>query len=80
VNSGEFCPHEDCLFDPNQNPASAASNGTWVANVEVAFAETDKHAGLMIDQVGTNLVPVLINYRVPLPGWCFRDVPIAAHV
>jgi len=50
-------------------------NGKWVANVEIAFAETDAHAGLMIDQVGTNLIPVLIGYRVPLPGWCSGQCP-----
>jgi hypothetical protein len=77
VNSGVFCPREDCLFDPSQNfpYPLPPSNGTWVANVEIAFAETDRHAGLMIDQVGTNLVPVLIGYRVPLPGWCSGQCP-----
>jgi hypothetical protein len=77
VNSGVFCPRQDCLFDPRQNfpyPAPP-NNGTWVANVEIAFAETDRHAGLMIDQVGTSLVPVLIGYRVPRPGWCSGKCP-----
>jgi hypothetical protein len=77
VNSGELCPRQDCLFDPSQNfPVSPPpDNGTWVANVEIAFAETDAHAGLMIDQVGTNLIPVLIGYRVPLRGWCSGQCP-----
>jgi hypothetical protein len=33
------------------------------------------HAGLMIGQVGTNLVSVLIGYRVPLSGWCSGQCP-----
>ena len=77
VDSGVLCPRVDCLFDPTQNfpyPAPPHS-GTWVANVEIAFAGTDKHAGLMIEHVGTNLVPTLIGYRAPLPGWCSGTCP-----
>jgi hypothetical protein len=77
INSGSFCPHEDCLFDPNQNfPAPVPpSGGQWVANAEIAFAETDKHAGLHVAQVGSGLVPVLIGYRVPLSTWCSGTCP-----
>jgi hypothetical protein len=77
VNSGSFCPREDCLFDPTQNfpYPLPPSGGTWVANVEIAFAGTDKHAGLHIARVGSRLVPVLIGYRAPLPGWCSGNCP-----
>jgi hypothetical protein len=77
VNRGLFCPRQDCLFDPAQNfpYPQPPDGGTWVANVEVAFAGTDEHAGLHIAQVGSKLVPVLIGYRVPLPGWCSGTCP-----
>ena len=77
INSGFFCPVEDCLFDPAQNfpYPQPPDGGTWVANVEIAFAGTDKHAGLHIAQVGSGLVPVLIGYRAPLPGWCSGNCP-----
>jgi hypothetical protein len=77
VGSGELCPRQDCLFDPNQNfpYQPAPSGGTWTTNVEIAFAGTDQHAGLMIAKVGIQLVPVLIGYRVPLPGWCSGTCP-----
>lgn len=78
VNSGLFCPVEDFLFDPVQ-PAcpypQPPAGGTWVANVEIAFAGTDQHAGLNVAQVGNNLVPVLIGYRAPSPGWCSGACP-----
>lgn len=72
IDSGQFCPSSDCLFDPNQNfpyPAPPDS-GTWVANAEISFAQTDKHAGMNIATVGGKLVPVLIGYRVPVSSWC----------
>jgi hypothetical protein len=77
VNSGFFCPRQDCLFDPAQNfpHPQPPAGGTWVANAEVAFAGTDEHAGLQIAQVGSKLVPVLIGYRVPLRGWCSGVCP-----
>jgi hypothetical protein len=77
VNSGFFCPSQDCLFDPAQNfpYPLPPDGGQWVANVEIAFAGTDQHAGLHIAQVGSKLVPVLIGYRVPLPGWCSGTCP-----
>lgn len=77
INSGFFCPREDCLFDPNQNfpYPSPPEGGQWVANAEIALAQTDKHAGLHIAQVGSGLVPVLIGYRVPLPDWCSGECP-----
>jgi hypothetical protein len=69
---GLFCPDVDCLFEPNRNYPAAVppDGGTWVASVEIAFAGTDEHAGLHVAQVGSKLVPVLIGYRVPSPGWC----------
>jgi hypothetical protein len=77
VNSGVLCPRQDCLFDPSRNfPYPPPPNsGTWVASVEIAFAESEVHAGLMIDRIGASLTPVLIGYRVPLPGWCSGQCP-----
>lgn len=77
INSGNLCPQEDCLFDPNQNfpYPMPPSGGRWVANAEVAFAETDRHAGLNIAAVDADLVPVLIGYRVPLLTWCSGTCP-----
>ena len=72
VNSGILCPAQDCLFDPAQNfpfPPPPAS-GQWVAGVEVAFAGRSEHAGIQIARVGNSLVPKLIGYRTPQPGWC----------
>jgi hypothetical protein len=72
VNSGFLCPEPACLFDPNANfpvpqpPASSA----WIGNVEVAFNGTNEHAGFQVAMQGTDVVPVLIGYRVPRPGWC----------
>ena len=82
INSGLLCPREDCLFDPNQNfPMPEPPNGgQWVANVEVAFAQTDEHAGFQVAQVGSDLVPVLIGYRVPLLTWCSGTCPTASVI
>src|SRR5262249_50532522 len=44
-SSGNLCPAESVMFKPGipcPYPEPPAS-GTWVANAEVAFAETDKH-------------------------------------
>jgi len=72
VNTGFLCPRADCLFDLSQNfpYPQPPSGGTWVASAEIAFAGTDEHAGLHVAKVGSSYVPVLIGYRVPLPGWC----------
>jgi hypothetical protein len=72
VNTGFFCPRVDCLFDPTQNfpYPPPPSGGDWVATVEIAFGGTALHAGLHVAKVGDSYVPVLIGYRVPLPGWC----------
>ena len=77
INSGFLCPAEDCLFDPNQNfpYPMPPDGGQWVANAEIAFAGTDKHAGVQIAQVGSSLVPVLIGYRTPLLDWCSGSCP-----
>lgn len=72
VNTGFLCPRADCVFDPTQNfpYPQPPSGGTWVASAEIAFAGTNQHAGLHVAKVGSSYVPVLIGYRVPLPGWC----------
>jgi hypothetical protein len=77
LDSGNFCPNEDCLFDPDQNfPYPIPPHGgQWVANAEIAFAETDRHAGLEIEAVGRTLIPDLIGYRVPLLTWCSGSCP-----
>jgi len=77
IGGGSLCPQEGCLFDPNREfPATVAPNGgQWVASAEIAFAQTDKHAGIQIAQVGSSLVPVLIGYRMPLSTWCSGTCP-----
>ncbi len=80
VSSGSLCPSQACLFDPNQNYPypMPPTGGQWVGNAEIAFAQTDKHAGLNIAAVGASLVPVLIGYRVPLLTWCSGSCPSSA--
>jgi hypothetical protein len=77
INSGFFCPRADCLFDPNQNfpYPQPPTGGEWVANAEIAFGGTAEHAGLHVARVDETYVPVLIGYRVPLPGWCSGSCP-----
>jgi len=80
ISSGMLCPQESCLFDPDHNfpyPLPPAG-GQWVANAEVAFSETDRHAGLNVAQVGSNIVTVLIGYRAPLLKWCSGGCPSSA--
>ena len=72
INSGQLCPFVEGLFDPNQNfpyPLPPAG-GQWIGNAEVAFAETDKHAGFNVARAAMGVIPVLIGYRVPLLTWC----------
>ncbi len=80
IDGGQFCPRQDCLFDPSQNfPYPEPPNGgQWVGNAEIAFAGTDQHAGLNIAEVAGALVPVLIGYRVPLLAWCSGGCPSSA--
>ena len=82
IDSGQFCPTQDCLFDPSQNfpYPDPPSDGQWVANAEIAFAGTDQHAGLNIADVGGSLVPVLIGYRVPLLTWCSGGCPSSVSI
>lgn len=82
IDSGQFCPAEDCLFDPSQNfpYPDPPSGGQWIANAEIAFAGTDQHAGLNIAMVGGAMAPVLIGYRVPLPGWCSGGCPSSVAI
>lgn len=79
IDSGQFCPTQDCLFDPSQNYPypEPPSGGQWVANAEISFAGTDQHAGLNIANVAGTLVAVLIGYRVPLLTWCSGGCPSA---
>ena len=81
INTGSLCPWQECLFDPNQNfPAQEPPDGgRWVGSVEIAFAQSDEHAGLSIASVGGHLVAVLIGYRVPLLDWCSGTCPSAAE-
>ena len=77
INSGFFCPDVGCLFDPTANVPypMPPEGGKWVANAEIAFAETDKHAGLHIASVGDQLQAVLIGYAVPALTWCSGGCP-----
>ena len=80
INSGALCPWVECLFDPSANfPAQPPpSSGAWVGSVEIAFADTDEHAGLNLAQVGDRLVATLIGYKVPALDWCSGTCPTSA--
>ncbi len=77
MSSESLCPAQDCLFDPDSTfpYPTPPEGGRWIGNAEVAFAETDEHAGLNLATVGTDVVPVLIGYRVPLLTWCSGECP-----
>ena len=77
IDGGQLCPSQDCLFDPGRTfpyPVPPGG-GQWIGNAEVAFAETDQHAGLNIASVGGTITPVLIGYREPLLTWCSGGCP-----
>jgi hypothetical protein len=85
ISSGVLCPFVDnCLFNPDANfPAPmirdpSATDGQMlmpIGSVEVAFADTDEHAGLHLYRVNGVLTPKLVGYRVPDPGWCSGSCP-----
>lgn len=80
INSGSLAPVVDLLFDPGANfPApNVPDGGTRSGNAEIAFAETDRHAGMNLNAVGRSIVADLIGYRVPLSGWCSGTCPSAS--
>jgi len=79
INSGSLAPIPELLFDPNANfPIPYVPGGTQFGNAEIAFAETDKHAGLNLAAVGPDIVATLVGYRVPLRGWCSGTCPSAS--
>jgi hypothetical protein len=80
INSGSLAPIPDLLFDPNANfPAPATPDGgTMIGNAEVAFVQTDMHAGMNLFRVGSDLRATLVGYRVPLAGWCSGSCPTAS--
>jgi hypothetical protein len=76
VTDGLFCAADpSCLFDPAANfPYPAIPNGeSWVGSVEVAFSGTDVHGGVLVASVGPRLVPSVVGFAVPKPGWCSGD-------
>jgi hypothetical protein len=77
INSGSLAPTVGLLFDPNANfPApNVPEGGAMLGSAEVAFAETDKHAGMNLAVVGPNIVADLIGYVVPHSGWCSGICP-----
>jgi hypothetical protein len=77
ISSGSLASMVDLLFDPNANfPApNVPVGGTRLGHAEVAFAETDKHAGMNLAVVGPNIVADLIGYVVPQSGWCSGICP-----
>jgi hypothetical protein len=85
VLSGALCPFVDnCLFNPAANfpapaiPDPSATDGRMimpVGSVEVAFADTDEHAGLHLYRINGVLTPKVVGYRVPDPGWCSGSCP-----
>ena len=81
LSSGVLCPFVDnCLFNPTANfPAptlpgeTPAPDGTMSmasGSAEIAFADTDQHAGINFFLAGTKTVASLIGYRVPDRAWC----------
>ena len=88
LSSGVLCPMvDDCLFNPNANfpaptlpgdsPAPDGSLHMASGSAEIAFADTDMHAGINFFESGTRLVPSLIGYRVPDRAWCSGECPTA---
>lgn len=80
INSGVLTPIGDLLFVPNAlfpypNPPDA---GKWIGNAEVAFAETNKHAGMNLASIGSDLRAVMIGHRVPDVSWCSGNCPTAS--
>ena len=77
INSGSLAPIPELLFDPSANfPAPILPSGsTPIGNAEVAFAETDKHAGLNLVAMGRDVVAELVGYVVPHPGSCSGACP-----
>lgn len=77
INTGALAPNAELLFDRAANfPFPLLpSGGTLVGNAEVAFAETDRHAGMNLAAVGPDIVADLIGYVVPHPGWCSGTCP-----
>jgi hypothetical protein len=77
LNSGLLAPMVEQLFDPSANfpYPMPPDGGEWVANAEIAFAETTKHAGIHIASVGDRLHAVLIGYAVPALNWCSGQCP-----
>jgi hypothetical protein len=80
VSSGQLCPNTLCVFDPDQNypMPEPPAGGEGLGSVEIAFVETDQHAGLNIFTVNGSVVPVLIGYRTPLLAWCSGFCPTAS--
>jgi hypothetical protein len=77
INSGSLGPTEELLFDPSANfpYPGVPDGGTHIGNAEVAFAETEKHAGMNLAAVGPKIVADLIGYVVPHPDWCSGTCP-----
>ncbi len=77
TNSGLLAPLQEMLFDPSANfpYPMPPDSGQWIANAEVAFAETDRHAGMNVAMVGADVVAELIGYVVPQPDWCSGTCP-----
>jgi hypothetical protein len=80
LNTGSLAPTSGLLFDPSANfPApSVPEGGTRLGSAEVAFAETDRHAGLNLAVVGSSIVANLIGFAVPRPGWCSGECTVSS--
>jgi hypothetical protein len=77
IDGGELSPDIEQLFDRNAMfpPLSEPSGGSHFGTAEVAFAGTDKHAGMNLSWVGSEVVADFIGYAVPGPGWCSGICP-----
>jgi hypothetical protein len=77
ISDGLLAPIPNLLFDPTANfpYPLPPDDGQWVANAEIAFAETDQHAGMNVASVPGDLRAVLIGYAVPPLEWCSGECP-----
>lgn len=82
LDGGVLCPFvDDCLFNPRGNfPAPQPPEGADalpMGSAEVAFSDTDEHAGMNLYKVNGKVVVQVIGYRVPDRAWCSGVCPTA---
>jgi hypothetical protein len=77
LDDGLLSPVQALLFDPYADfpYPIPPDNGQWIGSAEVAFAETDQHAGMNLAAVGSDIVADLTGYAVPPRDRCSGDCP-----